>query len=124
MKKTVPTPENPPFSSPLWDHVDLIRSKRRARETWKDIAVYLDTKEGLSTYGLHISYKTIHAFFKRACQRETLPLGWDEASERKTKPIDTSPQSKINEPTPPENSKKERPLYEPEPEPKRDLFPN
>jgi hypothetical protein len=67
-----------PFSSPLWEQLDLIRSKRRGRETWKEIATHLNTAEGLNTRGLNIHYKTLQNFFKRVSEREKMPLGWED----------------------------------------------
>ena len=62
----------PPFQSPLWRHWELIRSMRRGRKMWKEIAEVLEKEHGLKT-----SHKTIQNFFKRAqrIRKEGLPLG-------------------------------------------------
>jgi hypothetical protein len=64
--------KNKPFSSPLRAHIALIRSLRRARKTWQEIAQVLEREHGLKA-----SYKTIQAFFKRVVARDTLPLGFE-----------------------------------------------
>src|ERR671922_2723130 len=65
----------PPFQSPLWQHWELIRSMRRGRKMWKEIAEVLEKEHGLKT-----SHKTIQNFFKRAqrIRKEGLPLGWED----------------------------------------------
>jgi hypothetical protein len=62
-----------PYSSPLWKHVDLIRTMRRGHRTWPEIARCLEREHGLKT-----SHKTVHGFFKRVVSRNKLPLGWAE----------------------------------------------
>src|ERR671922_2825355 len=67
----------PPFQSPLWQHWELIRSMRRGRKMWKEIAEVLEKEHGLKT-----SHKTVQNFFKRAqrIRKEGgLPLGWEDA---------------------------------------------
>lgn len=64
-----------PFSSPLWEHVDLIRELRLKRVSWLAIAEVLK-----SDHGVDINYRSIHAFFKRLVTRKALPLGWERSA--------------------------------------------
>src|SRR5690242_4318162 len=66
----------PPFQSPLWDHWELIKSMRRKRKMWKEIAEVLEKEHGLKT-----SHKTIQNFVKRALRirkEGRLPFGWED----------------------------------------------
>src|ERR1700674_4336677 len=49
MKKNTRTDHPGPWQSELWDHLEEIRSLRRARATWKDIAAQLGEKHGVQT---------------------------------------------------------------------------
>jgi hypothetical protein len=82
-----PPPERkavPPFHSPLWQHWELIRSMRRARKTWKQVAEALEQVHGLKT-----SHKTIHNFVKRALRirkEGRLPFGWEDPEPEPSQP--------------------------------------
>lgn len=90
-KKQPVRQEHPrPYGSPLWPHLDLIRSERQARKTWEEIAQKLHTEHGITT-----NFRTVHAFFKRVSQRarkgqEELPLGFVEPP-RSVPPPPTKP---------------------------------
>jgi hypothetical protein len=71
-KKRTPKVHPKPYESPLWPHVETIRSLRRQRKTWAAIAAHLQ-----ETYGLKTSLRTVRNFFKRA-HVGRVPLGFDE----------------------------------------------
>jgi hypothetical protein len=50
-----------PWQSKLWDHLEEIRSLRRARATWKDIAAHLGEK-----HGVQITAAAVRNFFVRS----------------------------------------------------------
>src|SRR4051812_4947262 len=59
-----------PFQSPLEKHLDVIRSMRRGRKTWEEIAAHvsgLQRAEGVQDYQVHRS--TIFNFYKRYVDR-------------------------------------------------------
>src|SRR5438045_3657345 len=71
-----------PFQSPLWEHWDLIKSMRKRRKMWKEIAEVLKREHGLET-----SHKTIQNFFKRASNpKQKRPMGWDDPVKSQTPP--------------------------------------
>ena len=72
-KKRTPEVHPKPYESPLWQHLETIRSLRRQRKTWAAIAVHLEESRGLKT-----SLRTVRNFFKRACAGR-VPLGFDES---------------------------------------------
>ena len=66
-----------PFRSPLWKHLELIRSMRRARATWEEVAQEVAKREGRPVH-----YTTIYNFFKRYAARlkktgRGQPLGFE-----------------------------------------------
>jgi hypothetical protein len=79
-KKRTPEVHPKPYESPLWRHLDTIRSLRRQRKTWAAIAVHLEKSHGLKT-----SLRTVRNFFMRA-RVGRVPLGFDE-SETPTRTI-------------------------------------
>ena len=60
-----------PFQSNLHSHWETIRSLRRGRKTWSEIAQVL-TAQGCAT-----SKQDVHAFYKRKIQGR-VPLGFEE----------------------------------------------
>lgn len=69
-------PENPPkaFQSPLWPHLEEIRSLRRARKTWLEIAEHLQQR-----HGLKITLRAVRNFFVRATNpNRRIPAGLEE----------------------------------------------
>ena len=54
----------PPGRSPLWKHLDEIRSMRRARATWEEVAKRIGELEGRT-----IHHTVIYNFFKRYANR-------------------------------------------------------
>jgi hypothetical protein len=68
----IPQTHPKPYSSPLWPHLDTIRTLRRKHETWTAIALHL--KE---SHGLKIGSTTILKFFKRA-GKGRLPIGFSD----------------------------------------------
>ena len=69
-----PVKEDKPkaYRSPLWAHVDEIRKRRLARETWEAIANKLAIQ-----YALKVSFQRVQSFFKRAIDRDRRrPLGF------------------------------------------------
>jgi hypothetical protein len=71
-KKRTPKVHPKPYESPLWQHLETIRSLRRRRKTWAAIAVHLEESHGLTT-----SLRTVRNFFKRA-RSGRVPLGFNE----------------------------------------------
>ena len=61
-----------PYSSPLWEHANLIRDLRLKRLSWQAIVDVLKAE-----HGVQINYRSVQAFFKRWVKRKTLPLGWE-----------------------------------------------
>src|SRR6266403_6237395 len=61
MKKNTRTDHPGPWQSKLWDHLEEIRSLRRARATWKDIAAQLGEK-----HGVQITAAAVRNFFVRS----------------------------------------------------------
>ena len=80
--KTFPPTEHPrPFQSILWQHLELIRLRRRQRHPWRVIVEELQNQHGITT-----TQSTVMRFFKRARARlqegsKGLPLGFDEIVE-------------------------------------------
>ena len=71
-KKRTPEVHPKPYESPLWPHLESIRSLRRQRKTWAAIAAHLE-----ETHGFKTSLRTVRNFFKRA-RGGRMPLGFDE----------------------------------------------
>jgi hypothetical protein len=65
--------DNPkPYRSPLWAHLDEIRERRLAQDTWEAIAEKLALQ-----HGINVSFQAVHAFFRRASKRgRRRPLGF------------------------------------------------
>jgi hypothetical protein len=61
-----------PWGSKLWDHVDLIRSMRLGRHSWKMIARHLG-----ESHGVQISPQAVQNFFSRNSRRKRMPLGFE-----------------------------------------------
>lgn len=59
-----------PFQSTLEPHFELIKSMRKNRQTWHQIATEI------SGLGTPTNFKAVHAYFKRRLHRR-LPLGWE-----------------------------------------------
>ncbi len=70
VRRRPPSSHPRPYDSPLWPHLDTIRTLRRRRQTWAQIASHLEEVHGLRT-----SLKTVQLFFKRA-KRGRIPLGF------------------------------------------------
>ena len=64
-----------PWRSLLLPHLDEIRTMRRARRTWREIAGHLR-----AAHGIKIAPSNVYRFFKRSVQRRKLPLGFEEES--------------------------------------------
>jgi len=61
------------YQSPLWPHLEEIRSWRRARKTWREITLKLR-----ADYGIVLTLQAVQSFFKSATKRgEKLPLGFE-----------------------------------------------
>jgi hypothetical protein len=75
-KKRTPEVHPKPYESPLWPHLEAIRSLRRQRKTWAAIAAHLE-----ETHGLKTSLRTVRNFFKRA-RAGRVPLGFNETPTR------------------------------------------
>jgi hypothetical protein len=63
-----------PYSSPLWEHANLIRDLRLKHLSWQAIVDVLKAE-----HGVQINYRSVQAFFKRWVKRKALPLGWEIA---------------------------------------------
>jgi len=61
-----------PFQSKLNPHLDEIRTARRGRKTWDEIATQLNARHGLTTSG-----PSVFKFLKRRAARPS-PFGFDE----------------------------------------------
>ena len=59
--KTMPKDHPVAWGSPLWPHLELIRSMRRQRKKWADIADHLE-----ADHGVKVTFRTVRNFFKRA----------------------------------------------------------
>jgi hypothetical protein len=70
----IPLTHPKPYSSPLWPHLDTIRTLRRKHETWAAIALHLR-----ESHGLQIGSATVLKFFKRAAKGR-LPIGFTDPS--------------------------------------------
>jgi hypothetical protein len=67
------------WNSALWDHVEAIRTLRRARKTWKEIGEHLERE-----HGLKLAHRTIRNFYVRYTRRlrsKTLPAGYEPDNE-------------------------------------------
>jgi hypothetical protein len=86
LARRVPQIHAKPYQSPLWKHLETIRTLRRKRETWAMIARHLE-----DTHGLKVSGATVFKFFKRAASGR-VPLGFSNIESRRDlqKPIPTT----------------------------------
>jgi hypothetical protein len=101
-------PESPPnmkrpiaYQSPLWPHLEHIRSWRRSRLTWREIKERLEGEP----YSVNLTIQAIHSFFMTASKRKEPPLGFDSlpgqpVPEQTTKEPEVSPQKKASAPNP------------------------
>jgi hypothetical protein len=81
--------------------------------TWREITERLNA-EPYSVGGLTL--QAIHSFFAAASKREAPPLGFDSL------PGQPATQPAPAQPVAPQHAKKEKPLYQPEPEKHDDPF--
>lgn len=100
-----PVPKEHPraWNSALWDHVETIRTLRRSRKTWKEIAEHL-----AKGHGLKLSDRTIRNFYVRYTARlraGTLPAGYEP--EPQPTPLPPEPQTPTRSPRPAAMSKAE-----------------
>src|ERR1700731_2503294 len=65
----IPKSHPPAWGSALWQHVDTIRSMRRARKKGREIAEYLTEKKGVP-----FSPSAVRNFFARAPDPDRSPL--------------------------------------------------
>src|SRR5271166_4359284 len=72
LARHVPQTHAKPYQSPLWKHLETIRTLRRKRETWAMIALHLE-----DAHGLKVSKSTVFKFFKRAT-RGHVPVGFGD----------------------------------------------
>jgi hypothetical protein len=72
LARRIPQTHAKPYQSPLWKHLETIRTLRRKRETWAIIALHLE-----DAHGLKVSKATVFKFFKRAT-RGHVPLGFGD----------------------------------------------
>ncbi|HEY0790252.1 MAG TPA: hypothetical protein VGD78_04230 [Chthoniobacterales bacterium] len=75
--KPTPAPRPRPNQSPLWDHLELIRTMRMGRHTWAEIA------EGIKDAGgPKVGLTTVYNFYKRAVDRarkgKPRPFGFED----------------------------------------------
>ena len=82
--KRVPQSHAKPYQSPLWKHLETIRTLRRKRQTWAAIALHLKESHGLAT-----SSATVFKFFKRAAIGR-VPFGFDDPPPGATYAVRTS----------------------------------
>jgi hypothetical protein len=61
------------YQSPLWPHLEQIRTWRRARLTWREIKERLEP----APYSINLTIQAIHSFFVTASKRKEPPLGFD-----------------------------------------------
>jgi hypothetical protein len=100
-----PVPKEHPraWNSALWDHVETIRTLRRSRKTWKEVAGHLE-----KAHGLKLSDRTIRNFYVRYTARlraGTLPAGYEP--EPQPTPLPPEPQTPTRSPRPAAMSKAE-----------------
>ena len=82
--KRVPQSHAKPYQSPLWKHLETIRTLRRKRQTWAAIALHLKESHGLAT-----TSTTVFKFFKRAAIGR-VPFGFDDPRPGATDAVRTS----------------------------------
>lgn len=70
--RRVPQSHAKPYQSPLWEHLETIRTLRRKRQTWAAIALHLKESQGLET-----TSATVLKFFKRAAAGR-VPIGFPD----------------------------------------------
>jgi hypothetical protein len=90
------------YQSPLWPHLEQIRSWRRARLTWREIKERLEGEP----YSVNLTIQAIHSFFVTASKRKEPPLGFD-----------SFPGQPIPEPTTELTNPPEKTVKKEEPEP-------
>ena len=73
------------YRSPLWPHVEQIRSWRRGRATWDEIRQKL-----LDQFKIEISIQGVEAFFKRSSKVEN-PKGFEIERPQPEKPQPVTP---------------------------------
>ena len=76
-----------PYQSPLWKHLETIRTLRWKRQTWAAIALHLKESHGLAT-----TSATVFKFFKRAATGR-IPIGFADAGKS---PIPPNPSPNIS----------------------------
>lgn len=69
-----------PGQSPLWDHWPLIRSLRKARKTWAEVAAAVEEASGKK---LTVAPSTVCNFYRRIEERKRrgkrpFPIGYEE----------------------------------------------
>ncbi|MBV8228283.1 MAG: hypothetical protein JO232_24170 [Verrucomicrobia bacterium] len=105
-----------PWGSKLWDHLQEIRSYRRARMKWKDIAAELGKKDP----PVVITPAAVRNFFIRSrSPKLKLPAGLEHL--RPNPEPEALNQQRTIKPNEPEPVKK-RPIHEPEPETNKDPY--
>ena len=68
--RRIPKIHAKPYQSPLWKHLETIRTLRRRHETWAEIALHLE-----DAHGLKVSRATVLKFFERTTGGR-VPLGF------------------------------------------------
>jgi hypothetical protein len=72
-KKGMPKEHPVAWASPLWPHLETIRSMRRQRKKWTEIADHL-----ANDHGVKVTFRTVRNFFKRSTDpNRKLPLGFE-----------------------------------------------
>src|SRR5436305_10769355 len=72
--RTMPREHPRAFQSPLWPHLEEIRSLRRARKLWVEIAEHLKREHGIA-----MTYRAVRNFFVRATNpKRRIPYGLEE----------------------------------------------
>jgi hypothetical protein len=84
-KRTMPKNHPVAWGSPLWPHLDLIRSMRLQRKKWAEIAEHLK-----DDHGVDVTFRTVRNFFKRATDpNRKRPLGFPQSSAQPVTAITT-----------------------------------
>ena len=100
--KTMPKDHPVAWGSPLWPHLELIRSMRRQRKKWADIADHLE-----ADHGVKVTFRTVRNFFKRATDpNKKRPLGFD------SQPATQAAQAQTVPPAPPQTQPSGQDAYE------------
>src|SRR3979411_2095513 len=70
-KRSMPKEHPVAWASQLWPHLELIRSMRRQRKKWAEIADHLERE-----HSVKVTFRTVRNFFKRATDpKRKSPLG-------------------------------------------------